>query len=201
VTYYGALYQGGVAPGKVREAIEKVGLWDYRDLRLSKCSKGMKQKAGIAACLLRDVDLLFLDEPTRGLDPLMVRDFRNLLVEMNRRGTTIVLNSHILSEIEMICTRAAVMNRGRVLAQDSLKALMKYDTDSYTIDLEPAEPLPEFMTEVERTFSSVRAVIPSSKAGDFFAFASERGLKVYGCSHRHQTLEEAFFSILKEAEG
>lgn len=201
VAYYGALYHGGVPASRVREVIERVGLWEHRDLRLAKCSKGMKQKTGIAACLLREVDLLLLDEPTRGLDPLMVREFRNLLVEMNHRGTTIVLNSHLLSEIEMICTQAAVMNRGRVLAQDSLKALMQYDTEHYAVDIEPIDDLPEYMTDVIRTFTSVKGVIPSPKVSDFFAFTSGRGLKVYGCAHRHQTLEEAFFSILKEAEG
>ena len=201
VAYYGALYRGGVPPARAREAIERVGLWEQRDLKLAKCSKGMKQKAGIAVCLLREVDLLLLDEPTRGLDPLMVRELRNLLVEMNRGGTTIVLNSHLLSEIEMICTRAAVMNRGRVVAQDSLKALMHYDTDHYAVDIEPAEDLPEFMTDVVRTFTSIKGVIPSSRVGEFFAFTAGHGLKVYGCAHHHQTLEEAFFAILKEAEG
>lgn len=201
VAYYGALYRDGVPASRVREAIERVGLWEQRDLKLAKCSKGMKQKAGIAACLLRDVELLLLDEPTRGLDPLMVRDFRNVLMEMNRRGTTIVLNSHVLSEIEMICTRAAVMNRGRMLAQDTLKALMRYDTDHYAVDIEPVEDPPDYMSDVIRTFTSLKGVIPSSRAADFFSFASERGLKVYGCAHRHQSLEEAFFSILKEAEG
>ena len=89
VSFYASLYGGGITKGRIDEAIERVGLAEHRDLRLSKCSKGMKQKTGIAACLLNDPELVFLDEPTRGLDPIIVKEFRDILLEMNRGGTTI----------------------------------------------------------------------------------------------------------------
>jgi ABC-type multidrug transport system ATPase subunit len=108
---------------RVEEALRRVGLGavDRRPVRAY--SLGMRQRLGIASALLRGPELLLLDEPTNGLDPRGINDMRELLVELNAAGTTVVLSSHLLSEVEALCTRVGVMDRGRLVLTDDLDAL------------------------------------------------------------------------------
>ncbi len=108
---------------RVEEALERVGLAavDRRPVRAY--SLGMRQRLGIAAALLRGPELLLLDEPTNGLDPRGIGEMRELLVGLNRAGTTVVLSSHLLTEVEALCTRVGVMDRGRLVLADELAAL------------------------------------------------------------------------------
>jgi ABC-2 type transport system ATP-binding protein len=87
-------------------------------------SLGMKQRLGLAAALLRKPRLLVLDEPTNGLDPAGIREVRDLLVELNEAGTTVFLSSHLLAEVEQLCTTAAVVHDGRLVAQDDVRRLL-----------------------------------------------------------------------------
>jgi ABC-2 type transport system ATP-binding protein len=84
----------------------------------------MRQRLGLAAALLRAPRLLVLDEPTNGLDPHGMREVRDLLVELVAGGTTVFLSSHLLAEVELVCTRAAIVDRGRLVAQDRVEALL-----------------------------------------------------------------------------
>lgn len=108
---------------RVAEAFERVGLGGVDDRAVRKYSLGMRQRLGLAAALLRSPRLLVLDEPTNGLDPQGIREIRSLLAELNAAGTTIFLSSHQLSEIEQLCTRIGVVDRGRLVLQDDLAAL------------------------------------------------------------------------------
>jgi len=105
---------------RVEAALEQLGLdgVDRRPVRAY--SLGMRQRLGLAAALLRRPRLLVLDEPTNGLDPQGIREVRDLLLELNRQGTTVFLSSHLLSEVEALCTRVAVMDRGRMVLQDDI---------------------------------------------------------------------------------
>ncbi len=197
VHYYASLYGTGIGNKKVSEAIDRVGLTEFRDLRLSKCSKGMKQKVGIAQCLVNNSKIVFLDEPTRGLDPIIVKEFRDILIQMNKKGTTIVLNSHILSEIEMLCNRVAIINRGKVIAQDELNRLRSFNLETYKVEIDASENLPEYLDVKIKTPNTVKAEIPVDRLGEFIRFTEESGLKVYECSLKKITLEDAFFNILK----
>jgi len=197
VNYYAALYENGISSKKVDEAIERVGLSEFRDLKLSKCSKGMKQKAGIAQCLVNNSKILFLDEPTRGLDPITVKEFRDILMDMNRNGATIVLNSHVLSEIEVICNRVAIINKGKVIVQDELRHLRNLDLETYTVEFGITESLPEYVAVKMKTAETIRAEIPISKLPEFMRFTQDSSLKLYECSLKKASLEDAFFNILK----
>src|SRR3954447_25228216 len=108
---------------RISEVLEQVGL-DPADRRPTKTySLGMKQRLGLAAALVRRPPLLVLDEPTNGLDPQGIRDIRELLLDLNRTGTTIFLSSHLLAEIEQMSTRVGVLDRGRLVLQQDMSII------------------------------------------------------------------------------
>jgi ABC-2 type transport system ATP-binding protein len=108
---------------RIHEVLEQVGL-DPADERPTKAySLGMRQRLGLGAALMRRPPLLVLDEPTNGLDPQGIRDIRELLVGLNRDGTTIFLSSHLLAEIEQMSTRVGVLDRGRLVLQEDMASL------------------------------------------------------------------------------
>lgn len=108
---------------RIEKALAKVGLTNASNKKVHKYSLGMKQRLGIANALLQNRDLLVLDEPTNGLDPQGTREVRNLIRSLSSDGTTILVSSHLLSEIEQLCSHVAVMSAGRIVAQGSLPEL------------------------------------------------------------------------------
>lgn len=200
--YYTALYGKRVSDKTINDTLERLGLAQFKSLRLAKCSKGMKQKVGIAQCLIHETRLLFLDEPTRGLDPLVIREFREWLREIHQRGATIVMNSHVLSEIEMMANRIAIIERGKVVVQDELRNLLTLNRELYSVAYEGdgATP-PDYLRGVERQGALVRGTIPKERLYDFMEFARGSGVLVHECSLKKTSLEESFFNIVKGAEG
>jgi len=197
VRYYVSLYGMRVSVQKIREVLERLGLEPFRDLPLAKCSKGMKQKVGIAQCLVHETRLVFLDEPTRGLDPIVVLLFRDVLREINRRGSTIVMNSHVLSEIEMLSNRVAIIEKGKVIAQDELRNLTRLDQERYAVAFETNGNVPDYLVVEEDQGSRVKGCIPADRLYDFMDFARQACLRVLECSLKKATLEESFVKILK----
>jgi ABC-2 type transport system ATP-binding protein len=110
---------------RVPELLERLGIARWIDIRAKKFSKGMTQRLGLAAALVHDPDVLFLDEPTDGVDPVGRREIRDLLKEEARKGRTIFLNSHLLSEVELTCDRVAMLRDGRIAALGSVEELTR----------------------------------------------------------------------------
>ena len=108
---------------RIDEALERVGLAGVDNRAVKKYSLGMRQRLGLAAALLREPRLLVLDEPTNGLDPQGIREIRDLLAELNKAGTTVFLSSHQLAEVEQLCTRVGIVDRGRLVLQQDLDEL------------------------------------------------------------------------------
>ena len=108
---------------RLEEALEQVGLAGIDGRPIRKYSLGMRQRLGLAAALLRAPRLLVLDEPTNGLDPQGIREIRDLLVRLNEAGTTVFLSSHQLAEVEQLCTRVGIVDRGRLVLQAELSTL------------------------------------------------------------------------------
>jgi ABC-2 type transport system ATP-binding protein len=105
---------------RIAEALEQVGLAGIDRRPVRAYSLGMRQRLGLAAALLRKPELLILDEPTNGLDPRGIREIRDLLTGLNEAGTTVFLSSHLLSEVEQLCTRVGIVDRGRLVLQDDI---------------------------------------------------------------------------------
>jgi len=115
---------GGDRRRRIDDALARVGLDRVGRRPVRAWSSGMRQRLGLAAALLRAPRLLVLDEPTNGLDPHGTREVRDLLAELAAGGTTVFLSSHLLAEVELVCTRAAIVDRGRLVAQDRVAALL-----------------------------------------------------------------------------
>ncbi|MCM8765130.1 MAG: ABC transporter ATP-binding protein, partial [Candidatus Omnitrophica bacterium] len=108
---------------RIEQLLELVELHNAKKLHLRHYSKGMLERIGLAASLINDPEILILDEPTTGLDPIGCRDTRNLLLQLKQQGKTILLSSHFLSEVERVCDRIAIFHRGHLLALGTLDGL------------------------------------------------------------------------------
>ena len=121
------------------ELLERVGLKDAAARRVKGFSKGMQRRLGVASVLMGDPEVFILDEPTSGLDPLGARDMKELIVELAKKGKTIVISSHLLGEIENVCHRVAFLNQGKLLKLGTLEELLR-EQGSYELRVSPANP-------------------------------------------------------------
>jgi ABC-2 type transport system ATP-binding protein len=135
--FYGSLASVPRADRRKRipELLELVGMSAWADKKVKSYSKGMRQRVGIAQALVNDPDLVVLDEPTDGVDPVGRRDIRNVLLHLRERGKTIFLNSHLLSELEMVCDHVAILVQGVVSAQGTIDELTR-SSRRYEIEVE-----------------------------------------------------------------
>jgi ABC-2 type transport system ATP-binding protein len=196
VGYYGALYGTEVTEVVLKGLLERLQLEEFRKLPLRKCSKGMKQKVGIAQCLVNDARVLFLDEPMRGLDPLAVKEFRDILVQKNREGITVIMNSHILSEVEMVANRAAIIDRGKLVVQDEVKNLIKVDAAVYEVEIQDDPELPPFFMREFSEDGMAHGTVPAERLYDLLDFGKAKKLSLTSFALRKTSLEESFLSIL-----
>ncbi len=124
---------------RAAELLDTVGMSDWGHKKVSTYSKGMLQRVGLAQALMNDPDLIVLDEPTDGVDPVGRRDIRDILLELRKKGKTIFLNSHLLSELEMICDRVAILVQGKVVLQGTLEDLTA-GSQHYEITIQGTAP-------------------------------------------------------------
>lgn len=174
---------------RVEEALERVGLArvDGRPVRVY--SLGMRQRLGLAAALLRQPRLLILDEPTNGLDPQGIKEIRRLLLDLNRAGTTVFLSSHLLAEIEQMCTRVGVLDGGRLVIQDELSALTGPTgrTEVHTPDVERARGLLDGTVEEH---PGGRLLVRAPDVAKLNARLVEAGVRVTLLAPEHRSLED-----------
>ncbi len=196
VAYYAALHGAGLSERSVDNLIDRVGLTEHRDLRVSKCSKGMKQKVGIAQCLLTCPEIVFLDEPTRGLDPIMVRELREAVQDLKRGGATIVINSHVLSEIETVCTHAAVIKQGKLVRKDRLDDLRAVDTETYRVVFSAPATIPEYVAGLHAEGDLVAGEIPAAMFWEFTRHLERSGVALHESSLKRSSLEDAFMNLV-----
>ncbi len=126
------------ATDRIEPSLERVGLAQRADDRVAKYSMGMRQRLGVAACLLGDPQLLILDEPMNGLDPAGMREMRDMILSLVAEGRTVVLSSHLLDEVERTCDAVAIVDRGKVIRQGSISELLS--GTARALEIECSEP-------------------------------------------------------------
>jgi ABC-2 type transport system ATP-binding protein len=205
--YYGDLL--GVPHAQLRKSIpeylELVGLKGRMDSKIRTYSKGMKQRLGIAQALFHKPSVIFLDEPTDGVDPVGRKEIRGILQKLKEQGTTIFINSHLLGEVELICDRVAIVQRGEVIREGDMSTLLE-QKGVYEIGLGEGQVMP--VQEIEAQGYSV------SRAGDKWLVQLKDGqniepvldlLRFKGLNVRHMaekrvSLEDLFIQAVESTE-
>jgi ABC-2 type transport system ATP-binding protein len=179
---------------RIDAALERVGLGGVDNRPVKAYSLGMRQRLGLAAALLGEPRLLVLDEPTNGLDPQGIREVRELLEELNAAGTTVFLCSHLLAEVEQLCTRVGMMDRGRLVLEDDL-AELRAPTGRIVIrspDAERAVALLDGRVEVRE---GERLLVRGEDPAVLNARLVEAGLRVNEIHVERRTLEQVMLEV------
>jgi ABC-2 type transport system ATP-binding protein len=158
--FYGQLY--GVSRDdrrrKIPETLELVGIAGRMHSKIKTYSKGMKQRLGIAQSLLHDPEVIFLDEPTDGVDPLGRREIRELMGRLKENGHTLFLNSHLLGEVELICDRVAILQKGALIREGTIAELTE-QKGRFEVGLASGQKFPE--TEAKQLGYAVKPIVPT----------------------------------------
>jgi len=200
---HGRLY--GMSASRLRARIEElldlVGLTPFRDKQLRTFSKGMLQRIGLAQALLNDPALVFLDEPTSGLDPVGRRLVRDIIRDLRARGTTIFLNSHLLSEVEITCDRVAFIKHGEVLRVSELKSLVNGAT-SVTVRADGLTPhviagLNQWGRDIRADGNQITLTVADESALPAInRYLVAQNVAVYALTPQHLSLEDLFIQIV-----
>jgi ABC-2 type transport system ATP-binding protein len=201
------------AHGRIDGALARVGLAARANDRVDKYSTGMRQRLGVARCLLGDPELLLLDEPMNGLDPAGMEEFRELMAEFVAEGRTVVLSSHLLDEVEKTCDEIAIVDQGRIVAQGSLDELtggsvqtllVATDDNRRARDLAAADAR---VAQVEPRGDGLLVELRADRETSLRQVAADlnrklvlAGLAVYRLEHQRVSLEQRFLEITSRLE-
>jgi len=189
---------------EIEVALEMVGLTDRADDKVEGFSKGMQQRLGLGVALLGRPELVLLDEPTSALDPVGRHDVREIIRQLKARGTAVFLNSHLLTEVEQICDRLAVVDHGRVIATGTMAQILGQDgaVRVRVTGLPAADRagLGEFGSlEDEGEWLTFRGLSPD-RVPELVNAIVRQGGRVYAVEPRHETLEDRFLQLLKDQD-
>jgi ABC-2 type transport system ATP-binding protein len=179
---------------RIDEALEQVGLAGVGRRPVKAYSLGMRQRLGLAAALMRRPRLLILDEPGNGLDPRGIRDLRDLLIGLNEAGVTVLASSHLLAEVEQLCTRVGVLDAGNLVLQDDL-AVLRAPTGRILVDTPDADQVAAMLDGHVEHRDGEQLLVRYSDAAALNTRLVEAGLRVSAIGPHQRTLEEIVLSV------
>ncbi len=191
---------------RIDQQIAQVGMRESADRKIAEYSKGMQQRIGLAQALIHDPELVFLDEPTDGVDPVGRMQIREIVMELKRRGVTLFLNSHLLMEVELICDRAVILARGRILREGTMAELTPR-TGSVRFELARTPP------DLGALLAGIGSALVPQPDGFELALGDDAeldrcidrlrgaGVSIRAVWPRKLSLEEAFVGLVKEQGG
>jgi ABC-2 type transport system ATP-binding protein len=180
-----------------RELLERLGLEELAAMPLRRCSKGNQQRLGLAQALLNDPELVFLDEPMSGLDPLGRHLVRELIQELRGRGRTIFFSTHILSDAEALCDRIGLLRAGRLISVGRLDEILHVDVAHMEVLVSGADRAlqggpPEGTLQLERVGERLRLEVEEARLGTVIRLLEEHGGRILSVQPKRQSLEEYF---------
>jgi ABC-type multidrug transport system ATPase subunit len=181
---------------RVDAVLDQVGLGGVRRRPVKAYSLGMRQRLGLAGALLRRPELLVLDEPTNGLDPQGIAEIRELLLELHRQGTTVFLSSHLLAEVEQLCTRVGVLDRGRLVLQDQL-ATLTAPTGATVVHTPQPDRVRATLDGRVTAIDGYRVVVTGDDPAEVNALLVGAGVPVTGLAIERPTLEEVVLAAAR----
>ena len=191
-------------PARVEEVLAAVNMERAANLRIRRYSKGMIQRIAIAQALVHRPELLVLDEPTSGLDPLGRKLVRDLILSERRRGTTILFSSHIISDVEAVCERVAVLVGGKLVRAGSVAELLTNQVPAAEVvveglSMEAVKAMPITLHQVESLDGRIRVRIADEQVNQFLGAVVSQGGRVRQLQPERFSLEDMFLTALKEA--
>ncbi|MSU79772.1 MAG: ABC transporter ATP-binding protein [Gemmataceae bacterium] len=206
--FYGQLLgmPGAKRAKRIPEMLELVGVADRMHYKIRSYSKGMKQRVEIAQALMHEPEIVFLDEPTDGVDPVGRREIRELLLRLKQQGTTIFVNSHLLGEVELICDRVAILRKGKVIREGTVASLTQ-QKGFFLVGLAPEESFPA--VEVQNLGYAVQPagelwevqLIEGQTIDPVIALLTTKGLHLRHLLEKRQTLEDLFLQTHQKESG
>jgi len=195
--------QRGTRRKRIEEALSRVGLTAAGDKKYKAYSLGMRQRLGLASALLRPRRLLVLDEPTNGMDPQGTREIRHLIRDLARDGSTVFLSSHLLSEVEQVCTHVAVMALGKLLAQGTLADLQARGSSRLQVETEQVVAAASLLeraglADIAIEGIAVSARLDGHKPEDLCRALVESGVGVRSLTTLRPSLEDTFVALTGE---
>jgi ABC-2 type transport system ATP-binding protein len=205
--FYGSLLEVPRATRQKRipEMLEMVGLKGRMHYKLRTYSKGMKQRVGIAQALMHDPEVIFLDEPTDGVDPVGRKEIRAIMHRLKQEGKTIFINSHLLGEVELICDHVVIMQRGEIIQQGDMATLLR-SRGFYLIGLAPKQEFPrdeaaKLGYQVTRDGEYWEVALQDNQTIDpLVDLIRTRGLNLRHLAEKRQTLEDLFIQTVEAVE-
>jgi ABC-2 type transport system ATP-binding protein len=197
--FLAALDRGRAGRTQIDEVLEEVELHERADDKVGEYSQGMRQRLGLASCLIRRPRLLLLDEPANGVDPAGIRFLRTLLRRLAGEGMTILLSSHLLAEVQEVCNRVAVINQGRIVHEGALADLDSGGT--YRLDATDAARAAQALAQLagvsglRRDQDELRFTLASEDAVALTRALADAGVGVRSLVREQTTLEELFFRL------
>jgi ABC-2 type transport system ATP-binding protein len=201
-----AAARGGDASARIGPSLERVGLAVRADGKVARYSMGMRQRLGVASCLLGDPELLILDEPMNGLDPAGMHEMRTMIESLAAEGRTVVLSSHLLDEVERSCDAVAIVDHGRVIRQGPIDELIR-GAGAMVVQVACAEPARAVQVIEQaglaagtaRTEDGLTVTLPAGASRELIAEMNRRLVRaeidVYGLTEARASLEEWFLSV------
>ncbi|WP_144904375.1 ABC transporter ATP-binding protein [Halobellus captivus] len=197
------------ASERAEEVLKRVGIYDKRDTRFDWLSGGMKRRFMLARALITEPDLLILDEPTAGVDVQLRHELWETIVDLNQRGTTILLTTHYIEEAERLCDEVAILDSGRVLDVATPEALMDRGTDDVVVQLrEEPTAVPDFAARDDRVESveldGTMLVVTARQGGlvapEVVSLLDDDGHEIVDLEIRRTSLEEVFVEMTRQGE-
>ncbi len=197
--------EGASLNKKIDELLDLMKLSKWKKVKVKTYSKGMMQRLGLAQAMLNDPELIFLDEPTDGVDPIGRKEIRDILLELKARSKTIFLNSHLLSEVELITDRVAILNKGKLLREGTVSELTEKQ-EEYRLTVEPgsAFSMPaDYNGVIVSPLKDNSYVIKASdtkQLNSLIDYLRQNNVLISGIVKEKSTLEDMFISLIKESE-
>ncbi len=203
IKYYAELNGYEIGKSKINEVLQKVNMSQWGKTKIKKYSKGMMQRLGLAQAIVHDPEIIFLDEPTDGVDPIGRKEIRDILIVLKKEGKTIFINSHLLSEVELVSDKVAMLNHGKLIKVGSVEELT---TSKELSEIEIGETLPKLLIdELKNKFSfelNENVIqLQFNDSADVNMFLDElrkANITIKSFNQKRNTLEDAFIKSIAE---
>ncbi|MEH7119022.1 ABC transporter ATP-binding protein [Neobacillus vireti] len=198
----------GISKEKIAKTVRLVGLSERINDKVKTYSLGMRQRLGLAQCLLHDPDVLILDEPTNGLDPAGIREIRDYVRLLAReKNMAVIVSSHLLSEMEMMCDRIGIIQDGRLIDVQLVQEFVQGTGAAYEFEVVPSEKALDLLaanypnSKVKRSRNGITAELSKNEIPNVVTLFVDKGIRIFGIKEIAKTLEDRFLEVTSEKEA